>query len=228
MFSAQTVWFFFFSPAITTDRLRCSKRHLAQESAGNENKSTEELKKTKSYASLKNWGHDILKKENGKANGSGEAEAGDKRSRQDGPTGENKARKTEKTSSAKDEENEGDDGDDDEETGEGDDDEEGDEDADADEEGDDDEDGDEDEDDGQEGGGGRKTRSKTRKVANGQKNSKTTKFNEEKDEKDEKDDKKGNSSNKSKNGEPEPGDTVNWNWGQGQPEGKVLDVKHDK
>lgn len=206
---------------------------MAQESAGNENKSTEELKKTKSYASLKNWGHDILKKENGKADDSGEAEAGDKRSRQDGPTGENKARKTEKASSAKDEKNErdegedgedgedgegGEGGEDDEETGEGDDDEEEDEDADADEEDDDDENG------GQEGGGGRKTRSKTSKGANGQKNNKKTKSNEN----DEKDDKKGNSSNKSKNGEPEPGDTVSWNWGQGQPEGKVLDVKHDK
>ncbi|GAB0133944.1 hypothetical protein EsDP_00002335 [Epichloe bromicola] len=192
------------------------KRHLAQESAGNEKKSTEELKKTKSYASLKNWGHDILKKENGKAHDSGEAEAGDKRSRQDGPTGENKARKTEKASSAKDEENEGDD---DEETGEGDNDEEEDEDADADEEDDDDED------DGQKGGGGRRTRSKAKKEANGQKNNKKTKSNEENDGKD---DKKGNSSSKSKNGEPEPGDTVSWNWGQGQPEGKVLDVKHDK
>ncbi|KAH7368809.1 DNA-binding protein, partial [Plectosphaerella cucumerina] len=37
------------------------KRHLAQESKGNSEKSEEEVKKTKSYASLKNWGHDFLK-----------------------------------------------------------------------------------------------------------------------------------------------------------------------
>lgn len=38
-----------------------SKRHLAQEKKVNEEKSDEEVKKTKSYASLKNWGHDFLK-----------------------------------------------------------------------------------------------------------------------------------------------------------------------
>ena len=38
-----------------------SKRHLAQETKGNNDKSTEEVKKTKSYASLNNWGHDFLK-----------------------------------------------------------------------------------------------------------------------------------------------------------------------
>ncbi|KLU85905.1 hypothetical protein MAPG_04924 [Magnaporthiopsis poae ATCC 64411] len=37
------------------------KRHLAQEKGPNSAKSEEEVKKTKSYASLKNWGHDFLK-----------------------------------------------------------------------------------------------------------------------------------------------------------------------
>lgn len=37
------------------------KRHLAQEGASNKEKGPEEVKKTKSYASLKNWGHDFLK-----------------------------------------------------------------------------------------------------------------------------------------------------------------------
>ena len=27
---------------------------------------------------------------------------------------------------------------------------------------------------------------------------------------------------------PEVGETVSWNWGNGQPEGKVLDVKDEK
>ncbi|KAF4126473.1 Protein of unknown function (DUF3140) [Geosmithia morbida] len=38
------------------------KRHLAQEEGANAQKSAEEVKETKSYASLKNWGHDPLKK----------------------------------------------------------------------------------------------------------------------------------------------------------------------
>ncbi|KAK2671798.1 Protein of unknown function DUF3140 [Fusarium oxysporum f. sp. vasinfectum] len=44
------------------------KRHLAQETKANNDKSPEEVKKTKSYASLKNWGHDFLKAQ-GKENG---------------------------------------------------------------------------------------------------------------------------------------------------------------
>lgn len=49
------------------------KRHLAQEAAGNKKKDPEEVKETKSYISLKNWGHDFLKaqgKDSGSANGS--------------------------------------------------------------------------------------------------------------------------------------------------------------
>ncbi|GJC93141.1 DNA-binding protein [Colletotrichum higginsianum] len=41
------------------------KRHLAQETKSNSEKSPEEVKKTKSYASLKNWGHDFLKAQGG-------------------------------------------------------------------------------------------------------------------------------------------------------------------
>ncbi|CDZ96893.1 Protein of unknown function DUF3140 [Phaffia rhodozyma] len=37
------------------------KRHKAGESSGNSSKSEEELRQTKSYKSLKNWGHDLLK-----------------------------------------------------------------------------------------------------------------------------------------------------------------------
>ncbi|TLS30470.1 hypothetical protein PpBr36_02691 [Pyricularia pennisetigena] len=54
------------------------KRHLAQESKGNSEKSEEELKKTKSYASLKNWGHDILKATEGKPSANGSSDSNDK------------------------------------------------------------------------------------------------------------------------------------------------------
>ncbi|TLD31371.1 hypothetical protein PspLS_03067 [Pyricularia sp. CBS 133598] len=53
------------------------KRHLAQESKGNSEKSEEELKKTKSYASLKNWGHDILKVTEGKSSENGGSDSND-------------------------------------------------------------------------------------------------------------------------------------------------------
>ncbi|KAH8716442.1 hypothetical protein HC256_005213 [Beauveria bassiana] len=42
------------------------KRHLAQEEESLKNKSESEAKKTKSYISLKNWGHDPLKKSDDK------------------------------------------------------------------------------------------------------------------------------------------------------------------
>ncbi len=68
------------------------KRHLAQEEQGLKSKPESEAKKTKSYISLKNWGHDPLKKnsdkESGKENkdkdkGPAESESGDKRKRKD-------------------------------------------------------------------------------------------------------------------------------------------------
>lgn len=46
-------------------------RHLAQESHMKDEKSPEELEKTKSYKSLKNWGHDSLKKEGSGKNSNG-------------------------------------------------------------------------------------------------------------------------------------------------------------
>ncbi|KAG6157390.1 hypothetical protein E4U44_000666 [Claviceps purpurea] len=226
------------------------KRHLAQESSANENKSTEELKKTKSYASLKNWGHDILKKKDGKAGDSEETAAGSKRSRQDGPKGDNKARRTTRSSTAKnereDEQEEEKEADDDVKDDEDDDDlddedDEGDEDGDENDEDEDEEEDEEEaeeeeeeeeEDDADKKGEERKTRSKTGNGANGQKNGQSKKANDDDDgdDDDKKDGQKDSSSNKSKskNGEPDKGDTVSWNWGQGQPKGKVLDVKHEK
>ncbi|KAG5928600.1 hypothetical protein E4U53_002619 [Claviceps sorghi] len=223
--------------------IRCSKRHLAQESAANAEKSTEELKKTKSYASLKNWGHDILKKQNGKADNSEEAEAGDKRSRQDGPTGDNKVRKTNKSSTAKDEKSEEEKGEEekDEEEEEEEDadvadvdgDDDGDDGEDADQAEDDEDQADDDEDqaeDDEDGADEASEERQTRSKAKGKKNpNKSTKPETDDDDGvDKKGNQKDTSSSKSKNGEPDPGDTVSWNWGQGQPKGKVLDVKHEK
>ncbi|EJT75036.1 hypothetical protein GGTG_08874 [Gaeumannomyces tritici R3-111a-1] len=53
------------------------KRHLVQEKGPNISKSEEEVKKTKSYASLKNWGHDFLK--GAGTEGGMESEPGEKR-----------------------------------------------------------------------------------------------------------------------------------------------------
>ncbi|BFZ54796.1 hypothetical protein PYCC9005_001833 [Savitreella phatthalungensis] len=93
------------------------KRHLAQEGKLADSKSEDELKKTKSYRSLKNWGHDLLKAKNG--NGSG-PQAGDKRSADDAEASDDKDAKKAKA----DDEEEGDDEEEDEEYEEGDEDDE--------------------------------------------------------------------------------------------------------
>ncbi|KAK7735339.1 hypothetical protein SLS53_007571 [Cytospora paraplurivora] len=49
------------------------KRHLAQESKGLEEKDPDEVKKTKSYISLMNWGHDPLKASGRKSSRSGDS-----------------------------------------------------------------------------------------------------------------------------------------------------------
>ncbi|UKZ76560.1 hypothetical protein TrVFT333_004267 [Trichoderma virens FT-333] len=86
------------------------KRHLAQEEKANNAKPVEEVKKTKSYASLKNWGHDPIKKR--EANGAGAEDeeeeqqeedeqettgekAGEKRKAPDDQSGKSKKRETE-------------------------------------------------------------------------------------------------------------------------------------
>ena len=94
----------------------CSKRHLAQEEKANDEKSADEVKKTKSYASLKNWGHDPLKKRQGNSKSTGgskddggeedkgdDKQAGDKRKapadkeeEDKNDSGPNKKRETEK------------------------------------------------------------------------------------------------------------------------------------
>jgi hypothetical protein len=180
-----------------------SKRHLAQEEKTNDEKPVEEVKKTKSYASLKNWGHDPLKKrEATKDKGEGaesgeqteEAEgdeesiseedgdektehAGDKRKPAGGQSGANKKRELRNKKTA----NTGND--------------------------DEDEDGKDEDDEGDK---------KTGKQASGKKQAGESKS------------KKQSQNGKAADNGPNKGNTVSWNWGNGQPEGKVLDVKAEE
>ncbi|KAF7561148.1 hypothetical protein G7046_g2980 [Stylonectria norvegica] len=181
------------------------KRHLAQETKGNNDKSAEEVKKTKSYASLKNWGHDFLKAQ-GKAGSekkskdksaedeevdekdeakNGDKESGHKRKASNGQAGSNKKRETRQSGKT----NEGKKADaaDEEEVS--------DEDASV--------------DDNKNGGDEQAEENAT---------------DEDNAEEDGNDSKQGG---KTKKG-PKKGDTVSWNWGGGQPEGKVLDVKGEQ
>ncbi|EHK44223.1 hypothetical protein TRIATDRAFT_265811 [Trichoderma atroviride IMI 206040] len=164
------------------------KRHLAQEEKANNKKPVEEVKKTKSYASLKNWGHDTIKKR--EANGGGaEADAEGEEQEQ--------------------------------------------------EEGKEDEDEDEEEEEEEEEKAGEKRKapddqsgtSKKRETEDGAAAvDNDEKEKDEQAEEDEEDSKKGDHPNGKEGGNgketkgPEKGDTVSWNWGQGQPEGKVKEV----
>ncbi|KAM4065685.1 ABC transporter [Hirsutella rhossiliensis] len=172
------------------------KRHLAQEEKVNNEKSTEEVKRTKSYASLKNWGHDILKSNKGNKeakNGDSEQQTSDKRKADDKNTGANKKRETEKGRSSeenkagtakksRDEKNEAENADEDKE--------------------DDGEELEQEEEEETEGEG------------------------EDEEEDEGKEEESKGAENPAKG--PKPGDTVSWNWGNGQPEGKVLDVKGER
>lgn len=117
------------------------KRHLAQEGKLAEGKSEEELRKTKSFKSLRNWGHDLLKSRNGGGGGGG----GESKKRSAPEGGDDKEAKAQKKD---DEENEEEDAEDGDEEDEGEDGEEGDDDED-DEEDDDEDYGEEGEDDGE-------------------------------------------------------------------------------
>ncbi|PTB69005.1 hypothetical protein BBK36DRAFT_1192748 [Trichoderma citrinoviride] len=166
------------------------KRHLAQEEKANNKKPIEEVKKTKSYASLKNWGHDPIKKR--QANGGGaqdkaeekekeeekeekndkEEKAGDKRKAPDDQSGKSKKRETEDgAAEVKDNEEK---------------------------------DGQEEDAEGEE-----ESNEKEKESKNGQQNGKS-------------------SGNGDASKGPKEGDTVSWNWGQGQPEGKVKEVNPDE
>ncbi|RGP65932.1 hypothetical protein FLONG3_9064 [Fusarium longipes] len=184
------------------------KRHLAQETKANNDKSPEEVKKTKSYASLKNWGHDFLKaqgKESGsdkkqekeeedeaednaeekEEGGDDEKQTGEKRRATRSQTGSNKKRETRKGESTKSN------------------------------------DEDEEEEEKEEDDADDKSQ---KKQSNGKKSNGSSKKSEEaEDDKDDNEDDDGGDSSAKKG--PKKGDTVSWNWGEGQPKGKVLDVK---
>ncbi|KAL7817172.1 hypothetical protein V8C26DRAFT_399578 [Trichoderma gracile] len=173
------------------------KRHLAQEERANSKKSVEEVKKTKSYASLKNWGHDPIKKR--QANGGGAQDktdekeeeeekeekedkaekAGDKRKAKDDQSGKSKKRET------------------------------GDGAAEVNDDEDKDEQGEDAEGEEENGKGSNKQDSNYKEKKNGQKNG------------------QGSGKGDTSKG-PKEGDTVSWNWGQGQPEGKVKEVNPDE
>ncbi|PCD31261.1 hypothetical protein AU210_010916 [Fusarium oxysporum f. sp. radicis-cucumerinum] len=131
------------------------KRHLAQETKANNDKSPEEVKKTKSYASLKNWGHDFLKAQ-GKEN-----EKSDSKPdwfQQEARDSQGRVYKGQK------------------------------------------------------------------KQSNGQSKKSNGSSKKEEDAEEEQDDDELGDDSGTKKG-PKKGETVSWNWGQGQPKGKVLDVK---
>lgn len=180
------------------------KRHLAQESAGNKNKDPDDVKETKSYISLKNWGHDFLKAQ---GNDAGTAK-----------NGGNKSASKEKEDQV-------------EEDAEGEDDVEEQEDGDEEGKDDDKKTGDKRKKSGQQNGSNKKREThKTRSTKNESENEQDAEEDledEGDDGGDENEENGGSEEASSKNG-PEKGQTVSWNWGNGKPSGKVLDVKEEK
>ncbi|KAJ3960115.1 hypothetical protein N0V92_003219 [Colletotrichum tropicale] len=211
------------------------KRHLAQEAKGNSEKSPEEVKKTKSYASLKNWGHDFLKaqgkegsEQNGKStkskNGDEEkAESnGSKKEESNGSKKEkNGSKKEADEEEAREEVEKADEGKEEEE-----------------EEADEEKTGDKRKKSGEENGSNKKRQTRqgegkaTKKDEDGEDEEEEEEAEDDGDEEmedddEEGDDKENGSSKKTKKG-PKKGDKVSWQWGNGNPEGKVLDVKEEK
>ncbi|KAF6795815.1 hypothetical protein CSOJ01_13383 [Colletotrichum sojae] len=186
------------------------KRHLAQESKSNSEKSEEEVKKTKSYASLKNWGHDFLK-----AQGKESESKGDEKEEK---TESNGSKKQKNGSTKKEEEEKADDAEE----------EKGDEEADQSEE----KAGDKRKKADEETGANKKRQTRQGEGKKSEENGKDAEEEEAKEDGDEEteddgDEDKENGSGKTKKG-PKKGDTVSWKWGNGNPEGKVLNVKEEK
>lgn len=185
------------------------KRHLAQESGSLEEKDPEEAKKTKSYISLKNWGHDPLK-----------GQGGSKSSRKNGSKASSKENEEEVDYDEQEEQdqngkegeaNNGDEAEEDEKKA-----------------------GDKRKKSGQQNGSNKKR--ETRQGASSKKNGEDGSDQDDEDadedgENGQQEDEDGGDESggkkPSKNG-PKKGETVSWNWGSGNPEGKVLDVKEDE
>ncbi|WYZ38321.1 hypothetical protein EsH8_III_000235 [Colletotrichum jinshuiense] len=202
------------------------KRHLAQESKGNNDKSPEEVKKTKSYASLKNWGHDFLKAQ-GKTAGAEKKHNGHSSKKDIGNEEDAEANESqEKNGSSKDEVNEEEEID---EVGDGEEEEEEEEEVEE-------KTGDKRKNADKENGSNKKrqtrqsegsTTKKTGENAGGASDQEEN-GNEDMEEDDEDGGDKENGGGKEIKNGPKEGDTVSWNWGNGHPEGKVLEVKGEK
>ncbi|KAM3556806.1 hypothetical protein MY1884_004864 [Beauveria asiatica] len=190
------------------------KRHLAQEEQSLKNKSESEAKKTKSYISLKNWGHDPLKKSDDKNTNKGSEEVngkssnGNKEYEEDNGKSSNgnnengaKSSKENKTQDKKSSNNSKEEDDEQSENEAG------------------------DKRKRQDKGGAPEP--KKHRTRSGSKDEKAT-SNKEADDESENDDEEEEKSNSKSGKGPKPGETVSWNWGNGQPKGKVLDVKEDK
>ncbi|KAK2053382.1 hypothetical protein LY76DRAFT_639049 [Colletotrichum caudatum] len=215
------------------------KRHLAQESKSNSEKSPEEVKKTKSYASLKNWGHDILKAQ-GKEGGA------------EKPNGKSNGKSSKEEEEEEVEEENGEEQNGEEENGE---EQDGDEEMEEDVEEVDDgvkEEADEKVEEkagekrkhaGDENGTSKKRQTRQGEGQATEKSDENGDEEEEEEEEQEDEQKEEQEAAADDGGEdemdeggdgqdatkgPEKGDTVSWNWGNGQPEGKVLDVKGEK
>ncbi|KUI65503.1 hypothetical protein VM1G_01187 [Cytospora mali] len=179
------------------------KRHLAQESKGLEEKDPEEAKKTKSYISLMNWGHNPLK-----VLGKGSSHSG--------RGGSKSTSKNEKTKEE-------------DEEGEGEEEEEGlEQNVDKTEEYDK-KAGDKRKKPAQEIGANKKR--ETRKGQSSKKDNDEEEEGgdgqdyQEDDDDFEEDEGHNSTGGKPSNNGPKIGETVSWNWGSGHPHGKVLDVK---
>ena len=204
------------------------KRHLAQEEGMLRRKSEDEVRESKSYISLKNWGHDPLKEnkgggdqddaENGEngdkqegekggeeSDGEEDAEtggkgAGDKRKKATAASTQNGGNKRRNTRQGNGAQNKDDGKNEDDHSEEN-----------------EDEDGD---------GADDNTKEDDGDQENGD--------NDDEEEEEEETENNGKSTNGNSSGSkaakkgPKPGDTVSWNWGSGQPKGKVLDVKGEK
>lgn len=189
------------------------KRHLAQEAKGLKDKGPEEAKKTKSYISLMNWGHDPLK-----AAGKGGSTSGSRGSR-------SKSKKQESEKDEEDEEQEEENGDEAEQ--------------DEKEEGDDKKAGDKRKSSGQQSGASKKRETRQGKSSkkdeggDGEDEDDGDDGDDQQEEAEddadyEEDDDNDASGDKSSGNGPKKGDTVSWKWGSGHPHGKVLDVKEEE
>lgn len=174
------------------------KRHLAQESKGLKEKDPEEVKKTKSYISLMNWGHDPLKD---LGTGSSSTKKQEAESVED--ENENEEEEAEEEEDEDEEEEQQDDGEAESNVHKA---------------------GGKRKKSAQSNGANKKRETAKGESS---KTDRDGEEEEEDDEGDQDDEEvtKEKSEKKTRKDGPKKGETVSWNWGSGHPQGKVLDVK---